>query len=474
MGSCFSKNEFKTPRTEEAQIGNNPPAKTVDQDLYYVYNVCPSVCKITYLNVKGTGFLIKLKANNHSFFCLMTNEHVIKDDIVKRNQKIEVLYDNQEKKTEIILDSSERYIKSFIHLQIDCAIVEILLKDGIDEKYFLLPNENYENGFKDLIKKEIYIPQFSGGNDLSYSNGLIMNINKENESEFSHTATTNNGSSGSPILLMKTKEVIGIHKGINIYKSINYRNFIYPIINELKNINNKKQINSKDEQDSNHEYSNYLLTDLYDINERIKRSVWKLYRIYGGYSTGFFCLIPSNKDKKIPVFITSCFNIGKEELKNGNKIEIYNNEKLREIEISKDRKIYCGDNKDIDITIIEIKPKDKINVFLELDESIFDENNLQREYKNKSVYVCNYLNGANVLFSLGKITDIVSPTRNFEGHYIFYTCETFHGSGGAPILSSSSNKVVAVNQGEFAFRDKNEVTNMGVISQKAIKYFINS
>ena len=67
----------------------------------------------------------------------MTNEHVIKDDIVERNQKIEVFYDNKEKKYEVILDESERFIKNFKYLYIDYVIVEILIKDGIDEKYFL-------------------------------------------------------------------------------------------------------------------------------------------------------------------------------------------------------------------------------------------------------------------------------------------------------------------------------------------------
>ena len=108
-------------------------------------------------------------------------------------------------------------------------------------------------------------------------------------------ATTDYGSSGSQIFLIKTKEVIGIHKGTNDSKSANFGNFIYPIVNELKNLHNKNEIHSEDEQDSNYDFtnnkfSNYLLTDLYDINDRIRRSVWKLYSREGSYSTGFFVL----------------------------------------------------------------------------------------------------------------------------------------------------------------------------------------
>lgn len=479
MGLCsLSKNEFKSPRIKQAQIGNSPPVSSIDPDLYYLYRVIPSVCIIQYFNVKGRGFLIKLKGNNHSFFCLMTNENVIKDDTVER--KIEVLYDNQEKKIEIILDKSERFIKSFKYLNINCVVVEILLKDCVDEKYFLSPNENYVNSIKDLIKKEIYIPLLSGGKNLSYSKGLISNINKEKENEFTHTATTDYGSSGSPIFLIKTKEIIGMHMGTNNSKSSNFGNFLYPLINELKNLQNKNEIHSEDNQDlnydfTNNKYSNYLLTDLYDINERIKRSVWKLYSRGGQYSTGFFCLIPSNQDNNlIPVFITCCFQIPKEKLKNGYKIEIYNNEKLREIEISPERKIYCGNEQDMDITIIEIKPKDKINVFLELDEPIISGNDIVNNYKNKSIYTCNYINGSNFQFSFGKITDVMSPTTKFDGKYILHTCKTFNGSGGAPILSSSSNKVIAVHKGIFSFKNEHKIREMGVISLKGINDFINS
>ena len=481
MGICCSKNTFQTQRVDQAQIGDNPPANSVDPDLYYIYSVCPSVCKIRYLKTKGTGFLIKLNANNHSFFCLMTNEHIIKKEVINRKEEIELLYDNEDKSSKIMLDKNERFIKTFKFLNIDCTIVEILQKDGIDKKYFLSPNENYENTYKSLKKKEIYIPQFAGGNNLGYSKGHIMDIN-EDKNEFSHNATTEFGSSGSPIFLIRTKEVIGIHTGTDEKHYANYGNFIFPIIEYLKNYSKQNKTNNdkgykKDDNYSliNSKYSNYLMTDLYDENERIKRSVWKLYSIDPFYSTGFFCLIPSNKGNKfIPVFITSCYNIGRADLKNGNKIMIYNNEKIRKIEINRERRIYCGLEKDIDITIIEIKPADKINYYLELDESILTGKDIKKDYKNKSVYVCNYQQGKNIHFSFGEITDVVLFIDKSGGNYIFYTCETFVGSCGAPIISSNSNKVVGVHQGSFAYKDEDKQTEMGIVIQKAVNDFINS
>ena len=68
----------------------------------------------------------------------------------------------------------------------------------------LVINDNIE-----YINKEIYIVQYPKGNKLSYSEGKIININNN---ELIHDASTTSGSSGSPILIKNTIEVIGIHK----------------------------------------------------------------------------------------------------------------------------------------------------------------------------------------------------------------------------------------------------------------------
>ena len=49
--------------------------------------VARSICKIAYGNERGTGFLIKLYKDGKELFCLMTNEHVIKEAMInsKRN-----------------------------------------------------------------------------------------------------------------------------------------------------------------------------------------------------------------------------------------------------------------------------------------------------------------------------------------------------------------------------------------------------
>jgi len=64
------------------------------------------------------------------------------------------------------------------------------------------------------IRLLIYIPQYPRGKKLSYSKGEILSIGK-NKYEIIHTASTEQGSSGSPIFLSNTNQIIGIHAGTN-------------------------------------------------------------------------------------------------------------------------------------------------------------------------------------------------------------------------------------------------------------------
>ena len=116
----------------------------------------------------------------------------------------------------------------------DFTIVEMIADDKIKDKYFLLPNINNI----DYINKDIYIVQFPEGKKLSYSNGKIKDVNNF---EIIYDASTKSGSSGSPILIKNTTEVIGIHKQGSNKKKENYGTLINSIIQILNN--NKKDNN---------------------------------------------------------------------------------------------------------------------------------------------------------------------------------------------------------------------------------------
>ena len=219
--------------------------KTMDLSLH---EVSKSVCKIIFGNPNSveikddekidlnfaTGFLFKLNKEDKEFLCLMTNEHVITRDMVKLNVIIDLNYNLGKKWIKIKLDEKERFIKC--DKENDTTIVEIIPKDKIKDKYFLIPNINNIN-YKD---KEIYIVQYHQGIDYSYGSIKICKNNK-----LIYNASTKSGSSGSPIFIKDTTTVIGIHRGGFRDKKMNTGILISSIIKSLYNEKkrNKKYIN---------------------------------------------------------------------------------------------------------------------------------------------------------------------------------------------------------------------------------------
>ena len=220
MGSDGSKNKTNQRKNEVIIAGSE--IRSIDSCLF---EVCPSICKILYPTEKGikkgTGFLIKLYKENEPLFCLMTNDHVITKEVIEKKTEIEVFYYNEKKRIKIILDQKERLIHSYKDMDIDCIIIEILAKDNVYEDFFLLPNEEYnDNNFNELNNKKIYVVQFPKGMKLSYSVGEIIKIGGSldiEKYEFAHKASTLPGSSGSPIFLEQSTQVIGIHKQSDNY-----------------------------------------------------------------------------------------------------------------------------------------------------------------------------------------------------------------------------------------------------------------
>ena len=95
------------------------------------------------------------------------------------------------------------------------------------------------NNFDELKTRDIYIPQYFLGENLTTSSGKIKGINNN---EFTHLASTTKGSSGSPILLKDTTEIIWIHKqGNTKTRKENYGTLINSIIEFIQSKNNKSK-----------------------------------------------------------------------------------------------------------------------------------------------------------------------------------------------------------------------------------------
>ena len=272
MSSSFIKRETKLSsldetskkdRIKECKIVSSSPLEKVDR---IISKVSKSICKIQIkteneLKIKkGSGFLLAFDIENKErFYCLISNEHVIKEELLNNDNDIYFSYDNEFRTANINLNNKERYMKSFKDMGLDITIIEILEEDNISKDYFLYP-ELEEKKDEEFIDSSIFIPQYPCGNELMNAKGKIKHINKY---EFTHLANTDHGSSGSPIFLENSIRVLGIHKEGSIRRNENYGDFIYPVINIIKktakknrNIDKNKNILNNNEK-VNKYYSNW-------------------------------------------------------------------------------------------------------------------------------------------------------------------------------------------------------------------------
>ena len=190
----------------------------------------------------ASGFLLKFcnSDTQDTFYCLMSNEHVITKNAIQNKDKIYIYYDNKSKTREIQLNENERYIKSFRDIGLDITVVEILDKENISIDYFLEPLLDVNN--ITLINSNIYRVQYPKRNELMFSIGKIKEINKY---EFSYLPSEGKGSSGSPIFLENDIKVLGIHIASSNQSYEMYGEFIYPVINLVKNDISGKRNNNK-------------------------------------------------------------------------------------------------------------------------------------------------------------------------------------------------------------------------------------
>ena len=210
-------------------------------------------------------------------------------------------------------------------------------------------------------------------------------------------------------------------------------------------------------------------TDILEIiSEQSKNCICKIKCNDGGKATGFFCIIPfPDKLNQIPALITNNHVISKKDILKDNKIKFtLNNDTLSfEIKIDNFRKVYT--NERYDITIIEIKKSDNldINSFLDLDYHIF-KNNANEIYKRKSVYLLGYPHGGNSSFSLGIIRNI----NEKDDYTIEHLCKTNPGSSGCPIINLKNCKVIGIHMG--ASKIINQDCNIGSLLKKPLEEFI--
>ena len=178
------------------------------------------VCRIHNGQKKGTGFFLKIPYQKNDLPVLITNNHVLGEEKIAEGQLITLslqsLNDVEETTINIEIDNGR---KRYTNEILDVTIIELNDNDNI--KHFLtldkkviniISSENKDRTeyFNNIYKSiSLYILKYVENNILA-SFGLLQQIF---QNSIYHKCSTVYGSSGSPIILLETNEVIGVHFG---------------------------------------------------------------------------------------------------------------------------------------------------------------------------------------------------------------------------------------------------------------------
>ena len=230
-----------------------------------------SVCRI-YNNGNGTGFFTKIPYQSKLLPVLITNNHVINKEDILSDKIIPLCFNNGKTVKKIKLNRNRLM---YTNEQLDVTIIEIIEnKDNFNNNYLELDDQiiNYfkSNNKEDpsyinniYSNKSIYLINYPEDNDVVVSYGKPPNIDEVNKSKIYHYCTTKEGSSGSPILLIKNQKLIGIHCGsINQFEFNNGTLLIYSII-EFANIDNNLLLSNSSISKI---YNDNIIKSIYNLN----------------------------------------------------------------------------------------------------------------------------------------------------------------------------------------------------------------
>ena len=185
-----------------------------------------AVCKL--IAGHGTGFFCKFKVNGIPMKALFTNNHVLKEDLIKENSIIELRHNDEIKEIKI---TSNRF--KYTNVKLDYTCIEIFDNEDYNNFFEIDDNINCQNHNVQYGNKLGVVYQFPDNQDISCGEGLIEGIkNANNTNIIIHKITTDFGSSGSPIVLSDNLKVIGIHcrrKNKDTNRGIYFKNILFDI-----------------------------------------------------------------------------------------------------------------------------------------------------------------------------------------------------------------------------------------------------
>ena len=227
---------------QEKKIKNFPEPVNISGTRTILNQLINCICKIKIKGINGTGFFCSINLENiNPINCLITNNHIIDKEYYENNNEIELLLNDEEK---VILLNLEKKRKTFFDKNYDIALIEIKKDDDI-ENFLELDEKIFKDNEKSLYEdKSIYLLQYPNGKKAAVSYGLVNSFDNFN---INHTCSTEQGSSGSPIINLENNKVIGVHKEASINFNFNIGTFLkFPLNDFLENIKNKNKISNTD------------------------------------------------------------------------------------------------------------------------------------------------------------------------------------------------------------------------------------
>ena len=231
-----------------------------------------SICRI---NDKGTGFFVKIPYKSKLLPILISTNQVINTDDIQGNRNISILLNNDKKIKTIKLDNNRL---KYTNEKLDITIIEIKEKvDNLNNDYLEL-EDNIINYLKldkielnktespDYLDESIYLLNYHKDKDIYVSYGKLLDINNN---EIIHNSNIKGESSGSPILLLNTQKLIGIHCSSSKHNKYNKGTLLIYSIIEFSKIKNNLLMIDKKGRNINH---NYIIAELYvkEDNQNIR------------------------------------------------------------------------------------------------------------------------------------------------------------------------------------------------------------
>ena len=245
-------------KKEEGEQANKTiefPSSLSLEELSQISNqMMKSICRIEFNGKNCTGSFVKINYNYQSINCLLTNNEILNDNFIQNNKEIKVFLNNGKKEIKIGINTDKiKYVNNsynFILIELKeneeindfLELDKRLLGEYGEIKELKKSTIKYKDYPKDFFrKKSIYIPHYINKN-IFVSFGLIKDFNDFEIIHFCNVSDDANGPSGSPIIDMENKTVIGIYNHNKKFKNQRYGIFLELGIKDFvkKNINNFK------------------------------------------------------------------------------------------------------------------------------------------------------------------------------------------------------------------------------------------